>query len=78
MQPLDPAGADERDDATRLARLRADFPDFDISRDVTHGRTRYVSRRRRPGVQPHTVVTADLDELRATLSSRLDDKPWSW
>jgi hypothetical protein len=29
-----------------------------------------VSRPRRPGTQPHTVVTADLDELRAALSSR--------
>jgi hypothetical protein len=69
MQPLHPAGRGTQDDAVRLDQLRADFPDFDIAREITWGRIRYVSRRRRPGVQPHTVVTADLEELRAALSS---------
>jgi hypothetical protein len=71
MQPPTPAGR-EQDDAARLDQLRTDFPDFDIAREVTPGRIRYVSRRRRPGVQPHTVVTADLDELRAALLPRQD------
>lgn len=70
MQPLTTAGRTEQDDAARLDQLRADFPDFDIAREITRDRVRYVSRRLRPGVQPHTVATADLDELRAALSTR--------
>jgi hypothetical protein len=70
MQPLTPAGRAAQDDAARLDQLRTDFPDFDIAREVMRDRIRYVSRPRRPGTQPHTVVTADLDELRAALSSR--------
>jgi hypothetical protein len=52
----------------RLDQLRNDFPDFDIAREIIRDRIRYVSSGRRQGVQPHTVVTADLDELRAALS----------
>lgn len=69
MQPLTPAGRGVQDDAARLDQLRTDFPDFDIAREIMRDRIRYVSRRRRPGVQPHTVVTADLEELRAALAS---------
>ena len=69
MQPLTPAGRTAQDDAACLDQLRTDFPDFDIAREIIRDRIRYVSRRRRPGVQPHTVVTADLEELRAALSS---------
>jgi hypothetical protein len=69
MQPLTPAGRSAQDDAARLDQLRTDFPDFDIAREIIRDRIRYVSRRRRPGVQPHTVVTADLEELRAALTS---------
>ena len=68
MQPLTPADRIAQDDAARLDQLRNDFPDFDIAREIIRDRIRYVSRRRRPGVQPHTVVTADLEELRAALS----------
>jgi hypothetical protein len=68
MQPLSPAGRSAQDDAVRLDRLRTDFPDFDIAREVIRDRIRYVSRRRRPGIQPHTVVTSDLEELRVALS----------
>lgn len=70
MQPLTPARRSAQDDAARLDQIRTDFPDFDIAREIIRDRIRYVSRRRRPGVQPHTVVTADLDELRAALSPR--------
>ncbi len=66
MQSL--TGRDAQDDAARLDQLRSSFPDFDIIREVIWGRIRYVSRWRRPGVQPHTVVTADLEELRVALS----------
>jgi hypothetical protein len=68
MQPLTPAGRSTPDDAARLDQIRTDFPDFDIAREIIRDRIRYVSRRRRPGVQPDTVVTADLEELRAALS----------
>jgi len=68
MQPLSPAGRSTQDDTVRLDQLRTDFPDFDIAREVIRDRIRYVSRPRRPGIQPHTVVTANLEELRAALS----------
>jgi hypothetical protein len=68
MQPLTPAGRIAQDDAARLDQLRTDFPDFDIAREIIRDRIRYVSHGRRLGVQPHTVVTADLEELRAALS----------
>jgi hypothetical protein len=69
MQPLTPADRSAQDDAARLDQLRTDFPDFDIAREIIRDRLRYVSRRRRPGVQPHTVATADLEELREALTS---------
>jgi hypothetical protein len=52
-----------------LAALRADFPHYDITKDTTLTPTRYVSRRLRPDVHPHTVVTPDPSELRAILQS---------
>jgi hypothetical protein len=52
-----------------LAALRADFPQHDVTRDATLSPTRYVSRRRRLGVHPHTVVTSDPSELRAILAA---------
>jgi len=51
-----------------LARLQEDFPDFTIARQTTGDRIRYVARRASPGLRPHTVVTADLDELRTALA----------
>jgi hypothetical protein len=55
--------------ATLLA-LRADFPHFRIWTEVTGDRVRYIARRRSEGTGPHTVVVADLGELRAVLSER--------
>jgi hypothetical protein len=52
-----------------LAALRADFPQHDITRDATLIPARYVSRRVRSGVHPHTVVTPDPSELRAILTA---------
>jgi hypothetical protein len=52
-----------------LAALRSDFPQHDITRDPTLSPARYVSRRLRPGVHPHTVVTSDPSELRAILTA---------
>jgi len=62
-------GRDSQDDAARLDQLRADFPEFDIVREIMRDRIRYVSRRRHPDIQPHTVITGDLAELRVALSA---------
>ena len=50
--------------AQAIAALRADFPSHEIWREDDGGQVRYVAR----GQHPHTVVTADLGELRAALS----------
>ena len=50
-----------------LAVLRADFPGYRIWQECTPGRNRYVVRSLLPGLNPHTVVTADLSELRDVL-----------
>jgi len=53
-----------RDD---LAVLRADYPGYKIWREITPGRDRYVARSLIAGLNPHTVVTDDLGELRGVL-----------
>ena len=58
------AGAED----SALCALRADFPQFRIWPEVAGARTLYVARRLRRGTHPHTLVTADLNELRAALS----------
>jgi hypothetical protein len=50
-----------------LAALRHEFPGFRIWREVIRDRTRYIARSTCLGNSPHTVVTGDLGELRATL-----------
>jgi hypothetical protein len=51
-----------------LAMLRQEFPGFRIWREVIGGeRARYIARSIHLGKSPHTVITADLDELRAAL-----------
>src|SRR6266498_6040282 len=50
-----------------LAVLRDDYPGYRIWREITPGRERYVARSLRMGLNPHTVVTADLNELRDVL-----------
>jgi len=57
--------------ADELTALRERFQSFRIWQEVTGDRTRYVARRLDVGAGPHTVVTADLAELRAVL----DDAP---
>jgi hypothetical protein len=64
--PAHDAGPDE------LASLLQRFPGFRIWREITRGRVRYVARSRRPGLNPHTVVTADIGELWAALGSSRD------
>jgi hypothetical protein len=50
--------------------LQAEFPAFRIWREDFPGRRRYVARSRHQSLHPHTVVTADLGELRDALQSR--------
>jgi SAM-dependent methyltransferase len=50
-----------------LAVLRAEFPAYKIWQEQTPGRTRYVARSRHDDINPHTVITADLCELREAL-----------
>jgi hypothetical protein len=59
----------ERERAQDLAALQRDFPGFRIWQEATGERTRLVAVRRQHGTSPHTVVTADLTELRAVLDS---------
>jgi len=53
-----------------LAGLQKDFPGFRIWREVTGEHVRLIAVRRRRGTSPHTVVTAEADELRALLSGQ--------
>lgn len=67
--PGDAAGARPvGNDDISLPALRADFPQFRIWRETEGNRTRYIARSLCLGVRPHTVVTADLAELRIELS----------
>jgi O-methyltransferase involved in polyketide biosynthesis len=50
-----------------LISLRADFRGYRIWQETIGDRVRYIARSLRWGVGPHTVVTADMDELRAIL-----------
>jgi O-methyltransferase involved in polyketide biosynthesis len=50
-----------------LAVLRDDYPGYKIWREITPGRERYVVRSLISGLNPHTVVTDDLSELRELL-----------
>jgi hypothetical protein len=55
---------------TELTRLRAEFPGHWIGTEIIPGRGgRYVARARQHDVHPHTVITADLPELRAALEA---------
>jgi hypothetical protein len=47
--------------------LGADFPCFRVWREDICGRVRYIARAQHAGAQPHTLVTADVAELRQAL-----------
>jgi hypothetical protein len=55
-------------DEISLPAVRADFPQFRIWRETAGNRSRYIARSLCLDVRPHTVVTADLAELRTELS----------
>jgi hypothetical protein len=48
---------------TEWTAIQDEFPDFHVSHEMGRGYMRYISRSRRLGVNPHTVITDDLDEL---------------
>lgn len=52
-----------------LDAARRDFPSYEIHVEPTPGRRRYVARRTEPGSGPHTLVTSDITELRAELTT---------
>jgi len=54
-----------------VVSLQQEFPGFRIWREVAGGHARVVAVRRNPGTKPHTVVTADVAELRATLNGSI-------
>jgi hypothetical protein len=58
--------------AGQLASLQQEFPGFRIWREVTGEHGRFIAVRRDLGTNPHTVVTADVAELRAALKEACD------
>jgi O-methyltransferase involved in polyketide biosynthesis len=50
-----------------LLALQHQFPRHRICQETTCGRVRYVARSLEHGLRPHTVVTDDLEEMRAAL-----------
>jgi hypothetical protein len=55
-----------------LATLQGEFPRFRIWQETIHDRVRYVARSTHTGLNPHTVVTEDLAEVRAALEPTPD------
>ena len=60
-------GLHQATDLGSLAELRDDFPSYRIWQEITGIRVRYVARRIGPGPGLHTLVTADLEEMRGIL-----------
>ena len=57
------------DELAGLEAARRDFPRYQIDVELAVDRRRYVARRIQPGPGPHTLITSDLNELRAELDS---------
>jgi O-methyltransferase involved in polyketide biosynthesis len=58
-----------------LATVQAEFPGYQIWREVFPGRDRYIVRSLLPGLSPHTLVTDDLGELRELLEPVSPPRP---
>jgi S-adenosyl methyltransferase len=58
-------------DPPTLRQVRSEFPGFVIWREVAVDRTRFIARARDLAAHPHTVITADLVELRDTLAGQV-------
>jgi hypothetical protein len=65
MQPAAPGDAS----ADQIPALREQFPGFRIWKEAIGERVRYIARSQQPGLNPHTVVTDDVGELRAALET---------
>lgn len=61
--------------ADDLTSVQADFPGYQIWREVRPGRERYVVRSTMPDLHPHTLVTDDLGELRDLLEPLSPPQP---
>jgi len=55
-------------EVSALLELQKEFPGFVIWREITGDRTRYVAKRTRSDVSPHTAICATMAELRAVLA----------
>ena len=65
-----PADSTRPESVAELARLRAEFPAHLIGTETIPGRgVRYLARARQHDAHPHTVLTPDLQELRAALEA---------
>jgi hypothetical protein len=59
---------DDQAVAPTLAHVQEQFPCYRIWQETAGGQTRYVARRQRGSTGPHTLITPDLEELRAGLA----------
>jgi hypothetical protein len=62
------AGIASDENQRGLNDLKQDFPGYRIWQEPMGSQIRLVAVRREPGTGPHTLVTADLIELRAALA----------
>ena len=60
-----------------LFGLQKEFPGYRIWQECHGERKRYIACRLHVGIRPHSVVTADPDELRDVLSGRRDSEDGS-
>jgi hypothetical protein len=67
-----PPAAGDGTSRRQLAALRAEFPCFRIWPEQTCDRARFVARSLHLELNPHTVVTDDMAELRAALEPARD------
>jgi hypothetical protein len=58
-----------------LPALQAEFPGHRIWRESLYGRIRYVARSLHLDLNPHTVITADPEEMRTALASSRPAEP---
>jgi len=75
---LSPAwdGAAARE-VSALLELQKEFPGFVIWREITGDRARYVAKRTRSDVSPHTAICATPAELREVLADTGEPPPAS-
>jgi len=77
MQPAPGGDANDGEQPT-LRDLQRDFPQFAIWREVTPDRTRYNAQRISAGRGLHSVITADVDEMRDILTQARREQGWGW